>query len=193
MLTILIIIVCVCNLHASEHDILGQSPRSAEIVLQYPRVIWWISGSIQPTTMIPRANEEFRNTTLSTKEVLTTSYQSSVGFTHRWNKHTDMAVSIGFQVNAHHLYIPISVEGRVFPFRNKVNPFLYMGFGGMISREFGLFGSRGFGINSQISKYIHFEIHYKEIRGDIFMFSPDNPMQLSMKQKGVQTTVYFIL
>lgn len=193
MLTILIIIVCVCNLHASEHDILGQSPRSAEIVLQYPRVIWWISGSIKPTTMITRANEEFRNTTLSTKEVLTTSYQSSVGFTHRWNKHTDMAVSIGFQVNAHQLYIPISVEGRVFPFRNKVNPFLYMGFGGMISREFGLFGSRGFGINSQISKYIHFEIHYKEIRGDIFMFSPDNPMQLSMKQKGVQTTVYFIL
>jgi len=109
MLTILIFIVCVCNLHASEHDILGQSPRSAEI------------------------------------------------------------------------------------FRKKVNPFLYMGFGGMISREFGLFGSRGFGINSQISKDIQFEIHYKEIRGDMFVFSQDNPMQLSMKQKGIQTSVYIIL
>lgn len=193
MLTILIFIVCVCNLHASEHDILGQSPRSAEIVPQYPRVIWWISGSIHPTTMIPRANEEFRNTTLSTKEVLTTSYQSSAGFTHRWNKHIDMAVSIGFQVNAHQLYMPITVEGRIFPFRKKVNPFLYMGFGGMISREFGLFGSRGFGINSQISKDIQFEIHYKEIRGDMFVFSQDNPMQLSMKQKGIQTSVYIIL
>ncbi len=40
---------------------------------------------------------------------------------------------------------------------------------------------------------IQFEIYYKEIRGDMFVFTPDNPMQLSMQQKGIQTTVYIIL
>jgi hypothetical protein len=131
--------------------------------------------------MIPMTNEEFRNTTLSTKEVLTTSYQSSAGFTHRWNKHIDMAVSIGFQMYAHQLYMPVTVEGRIFPFRKKISPFLQLGFGAMISREFGLFGTRGFGINSQISKDIQFEIHYKEIRVDIIVSTPDDSMQLSMQ------------
>ena len=193
MLTILIFIVCVCNLHASEHDILGQSPRSAEIIPQYPRVHWWVSGSFQPTTMISRAIEDQAPISEANNEVLATNYQLSAGFTHKWNKHVDVMFSIGSQLNSGRFYLPIVIEGRIFPFRKKISPFLQLGFGAMISKEFGLFGSRGFGINSQISKDIQFEIHYKEIRGDMFVFTSDNPMQLSMQQKGIKATVFIIL
>jgi hypothetical protein len=144
--------------------------------------------------MISRQGEEFGNTTSSTKEVLTTTYQSSAGFTHQWNKHIDMAVSIGLQVNAHQLYIQIAVEGRIFPFRKKVNPFLYMGFGGMFSREFGLFRlSWNWGSPHIISNDIHLELQYKEQRGDMIMFAARNPMQVPMHQKGIQTSISIIL
>jgi hypothetical protein len=180
-------------MNASEpHIILGQSPRSAEIINQQNigSTSWWISAGIYPSTMIPRAMPE-GYAYKSHNSILATNYSVSAGNTYHMHKHIDILSSIGSQLNASQVYLPIQVEGRIFPFRKNIKPYVSIGIGGMLSNSFILYASRGFGINAGLTKDIHLDIYYRQIKGDVFLFKAFNQERLQLSQHGIQASVFF--
>ncbi|MEY5131298.1 MAG: hypothetical protein RL734_1365 [Bacteroidota bacterium] len=189
---ILIIIAMSCNVIASDSPILlGQSPRSAQIFNVEPigTNSWWIAAGVHPSTMIPKSMG-YGSETRDHDWILATTYMFSAGMTHRFHKHLDIYSSIGALVNAEQVYIPIQFEARAYPFRKRVRPYIALGIGGMISNEFILYGTRGFGINAKMSEDITFDIQYKHMRGDVFLFAPYNAPHMQFSQRGVQATIF---
>ena len=180
-------------MNASElHTIFGQSPRSAEIINQHRigSTSWWIQASIHPTTMIPRAMPEgyayaFHNS------ILATNYTVSAGNTYHLHKHVEILSSMGSQLNSGQVYLPVQCEARIVPFRNKLKPYAFVGIGGMMSKEFILYASRGFGLNVGLTRDIHLDIQYRQIKGDVFLFSAFNHERLQLSQYGIQASVFF--
>ena len=185
MLWIFLYIACSYTMHANEHQILGQSPRSALIPKQ-SSTDYFVSGSFMPSTVLPYSTINEFGKSIQVDEELAQNITIGIGTSYHFNKHVDILCSIGAQLKSGNVYVPILLESRVFPIHGKIRPFLAIGFGGMLSREFGLFSVRGIGLGMNILKNITIDIQYRQIRGDIFALESEHQTQWKLNQNGVQ-------
>lgn len=181
----ILIIAFTCALTADEYHNLGQSPRSATI-FKRSTTEYMATASIMPSTMIPRPRIDEIGLPIQQQDILATNHNISIGTLHHLNAHIDLSCSIGAQINAGRFYVPILLEGRLYPVKGKIRPFLAAGFGGMVSLEFGLFSVRGAGLNVKLSKQLNADLQYRQIRGDVFFFEAKHPMHTPYNQVGVQ-------
>ncbi|NBO72699.1 MAG: hypothetical protein EBU66_13445 [Bacteroidetes bacterium] len=189
MLLILLIITSVNIISAEEFPILGQSPRSARIIKEIAKTTdWWVSGSIQPVT-IQLSEHELQQGNTVVSERLTTYLSISGGSTYHMHKNIDIVGSIGILAQPEALYFPVLYEAHWYPIKTSITPYLFIGLGGMISRELMLFGSRGFGIKSNITEELSFDIQYRQQRGDVFFFEPYVPLRKKYIQNGIQASI----
>lgn len=172
-------------MHANEHLILGQSPRSALIPKQ-SSTDYCILGSFMPSTILPYSTINEFGKSIQVDEELAQIITIGIGVSYHFNKHVDILCSLGAQLKSGNVYVPILLESRVFPIHGKIRPFLALGFGGMLSREFGLFSVKAMGLGIEISKHINIDIQYRQIRGDIFALTSEHQTQSKLNQNGVQ-------
>lgn len=189
---LILIIAFTCILSADEYHNLGQSPRSATI-FKRSTMEYMVMGSIMPSTMIPRARVDEIIPPSQQQQELATNHIISIGTLYHVNKHIDMICSIGAQYNAGRFYVPILLEGRIYPVKGSIRPFFAGGFGGMVSMEFGLFSTRGAGLNIKMNKQLSIDLQYRQIRGDIFFFEAKHPMNTPYNQVGVQLGFNLVL
>ena len=193
MILILLFLTSLNPISAEEHPILGQSPRSAEIFIVDRNGMnsYWVSTGVLPSTMLPRSTEYgYGYSSDDYNGILATNFMANVGMTHRLNKHIDLLSSVGTLLNAGQVYVPIQFEGRIYPIRNRVKPYAFLGFGGMAGGDLVLFGSKGFGLNARMNQKITIDIQYRVIKGDVFTFAAYNYPQLQFMQRGVQGSIY---
>jgi len=184
MFSILIFIACSVMLHANDNPILGQSPRSA-IICKQSSTDYFVFGSFMPSTILPYSTINEFGKSVQVDEKLAQNIAIGIGTSYHFNRHVDILFSVGAQFNAGQFFVPIHLESRINPMNTKIRPFLAMGFGGMMSREFGLYSVRGIGLSTNFSKQITFDIQYRQIRGDIFALKSDSQKQLKLNQNGV--------
>lgn len=185
MFSILIFIACSVMLHANDNPILGQSPRSA-IICKQSSTDYFVSGSFMPSTVLPYSTINEFGKSIQVDEELAKIIAIGIGTSYHFNKNVEILFSVGAQFNAGQFYVPIHMESRISPMNTKIRPFLAMGFGGIMSREFGLYSVRGIGLSTNISKQITFDIHYRQIRGYIFALESEHQTQWKLNQNGVQ-------
>lgn len=193
MILILLFLTSLNPISAEEHPILGQSPRSAKIfnVDRNGMNSYWVSAGVLPSTMLPRSTEYgYGYSADDYNGVLATNFMVNVGMTHRLNKHIDLFSSVGTLLNAGQVYVPIQFEGRIYPMRNRVKPYAFLGFGGMAGGDLVLFGTQGFGLNVRMNQQITIDIQYRVIKGDVFTFTAYNYPQIQFMQRGVQGSIY---
>lgn len=191
---IILFFACSCNMFSMDSPTpLGQSPRSAEIfnIDRNGMNSYWVSAGVLPSTMLPRSTEYgYGYSADDYNGILATNFMVNVGMTHRLNKHIDLFSSVGALLNAGQVYVPIQFEGRIYPIRNRVKPYAFLGFGGMAGSDLVLFGSKGFGLNARMNQKITIDIQYRVIKGDVFTFAAYNYPQLQFMQRGVQGSIY---
>ncbi len=191
---ILLFFACSCNIFSMDSPIpLGQSPRCAKIFNgeQIGMSSYWVSAGVLPSTMISRSTDYgYGFNSDDYNGILATNFMVNVGMTHRLNKHIDIVSSIGTLLNAGQVFVPVQIEGRIYPSRNRVKPYAFLGFGGMASSDLVLFGTKGFGLNARMNQKVTIDIQYRVIKGDVFTFAAYNYTQIQYMQRGVQGSIY---
>ncbi len=139
-----------------------------------------------PSTVLPYSTINEFGKSIQVDEELAQNITIGIGTSYHFSRYVDILFSVGAQFNAGQFYVPIHLESRINPMNTKIRPFLVMGFGGMVSREFGLFSVRGIGLGMNILKNITIDIQYRQIRGDIFALETEHQTQWKLNQNGVQ-------
>ncbi len=188
---LILIIAFTCILSADEYHNLGQSPRSATI-FKRSTMEYMVMGSIMPSTMIPRARVDEIIPPSQQQQELATNHIISIGTLYHVNKHIDMICSIGAQYNTGRFYVPILLEGRIYPVKGSIRPFFAGGFGGMIGKQIGLFSTTGIGLNIHLSRKVSTEIQYRRIRGSVLL-NLKNDSIMDLNQNGVLFGVNLLL